>query len=656
MFFADNIVPPDPRLTVVNDDSHLAEWERLLLWCGTEGMLSYDVETDGFNYFDGDRIIGFCFGYDARDGVGPRGVYFPIRHRTTEAQLDVDKTKSMVGRIIGDPRVTAVTHNGSFDRNFTWADGIPTACQWHDTLICAALLDENQPKDLETLCVAYGVDDNAHRAKKAVHLALTRECARRGVKKKDAPGFGWLPVGLIGPYGAIDGMNTLALAYRLLPQIDRGWAGIYDTERRLQSVLQRAEYVGQPINRTYLEDLRVRKERERDALSEEINRLAGVPVDVSKDDQIRELVYGRLRQPVDYYTKGGTKDAQDADKRKPAVDAVAIRSMYHRTGGRIFSAILDWRDRDKIVTTYTSSILRRVDPDGVLHGRFDQVGARTGRLSSRDPNLQNMPSSTEAGIRKAFTIPEGCVRVYMDFSQIELRVLAWCAREPTLTDAFVNGRDVHSETSMRMFGNVDKSVRRVAKVINFGTAYGMSALGVRDNLNKSADPSKGIPVVDDNEAQAYLDQWNALFPRVEQHKRELVSQMMREGWPPRFTNPFGRTRRIFEVAASGAKGRRGERQAIASEVQGTANELMKISMVRVEEEVLQPLRAQGIRADLVGNIHDELIIDVDRDHAIQVAEQAKRRMEDFPQFAPIPIIADGEWTATTWADKEDIWK
>jgi len=317
---------------------------------------------------------------------------------------------------------------------------------------------------------------------------------------------------------------------------------------------------------------------------------------------------------------------------------------------------LEWRDADKIASTYTTSILKRVDANGVLHGRFDQVGARTGRMSSKEPNLQNIPSSAEAGIRRAFLVPEGRVRLYMDFSQVELRVLAWCAQEQTMIQTFIEGGDIHDDTSMRMFGSTDYEYRRPAKVINFGVAYGMSKYGVRDNLNKGADPNNGVPLIDERTADGYLDQWHGIFPGVQRHIHALTAQMLRYN-PPSFTNAFGRTRRIPAIAAFGPLGKRAVRQAIASEIQGTANELMKVSMVRVEEEILRPLRnIHGRGADLVGNIHDEMILDVDRDIAYEVAVKTKAIMEDFTLFAPIPIIANGEWTSTTWAAKEDIWK
>ena len=205
-----------------------------------------------------------------------------------------------------------------------------------------------------------------------------------------------------------------------------------------------------------------------------------------------------------------------------------------------------------------------------------------------------------------------------------------------------------------MFGLAVKANRRIAKVLNFGIAYGMTEMGVRDNLNKEADPALGIEIVTTEEAAAHLAKWHSLYPGVQGYIAWLVNTMCRTR-PPSFTNIFGRTRRIPWVRSHGAEGRRGARQAIASMVQGTANELMKVSMVRVDAEILAPLRASGVPAWISGNVHDEMWIDCPREYAPDVARRAKPIMEDFRQLHPIPVKANGEWTQTTWADKADIW-
>lgn len=657
MFFAETLAVPDPRCHVVRDESELAAWEQILVGCADEGMISWDTETSGHDwwgestrYRDGPaRIISHCFGFDRGNGV--EGVYLPIRHLTNDRNLDPVKVTALAQNVLGDERRTVAMQNGKYDIHQGETDGIEVRARVHDTLIGASLLDENQPKDLESLVTAYGVAPRAHEAKDVVKDVFRELCKQRRCRQKDAPGYAWIPVDVLGPYGARDAIHTLALARKIIPWVEQSWGDVYALEMRLMRILQRMERKGMPLDIPYLHELDARLRGEMEWIEKQIHTMAGRRFSIGSDERVRELLYGEMKQPVKFLTKG---KGFDDPNRKPAVDATALMDIIHRTGSPIARAILDYRERAKVVSTYTVTLANWCDSNGVLHGTFSQVGTVTGRFASKDPNLQNMPSSDAAGIRRAFLVPPGRVRIFMDFSQVELRVLAYLAREPSMISAFVNGEDIHAATSRRMFGQANKANRRIAKVINFGVAYGMSQFGVRDNLNKAADPANGVPTIDENQAEAYLDQWHGLFPRVKAHIDELVNGMVRHA-PPAFTNIFGRTRRIQSVATLGSSRRRGSRQAIASEIQGTAAELTKVSIDRAHEIIEAGRKSGRYNADLVGTIHDEVIADVDRGGAYALASDLKAAMQDFPQFAPVPIICDGEWSSTTWADKTAIW-
>lgn len=653
----------DPRVTVVTDPAALPHWHALLKRIAVESWVSWDTETSGFDYFKDARIIGHIFGFDLGDGLGPRGVYFPIRHQTFDAQLPPEWVTWMVGDILGDHRANVVTYNGKFDLHFAAVDGIVVRATLHDAMIMVALFDENRPKELESVVSDWGIDPNAYEMKDVVQKVLGEECKRRGIKKSNAPGFAWVPVEILGPYGCKDGYNTLALAQRLYPIIQRDFAALYATEMRLLRYLQRAEYIGTPIDIPYLLGVHARAEQRAADLEREIQARAGFRLKVSSDVELRGYLYGYLQFPVTHYTKNGQPKAWGATEAErngtPAVDERALKAMMraNRPGATDFlRALLAWREQDKILSTYTTPIIEKCDARGYLHTSFNQVRTNTGRLSSSQPNLQNIPTDDVFGIRRAFLVPEGYTRIYIDFSQIELRVLAHYSKDPTMVAAFVNGEDIHTRTSMELFNSKEKKWRRIAKVINFGLSYGMSAIGVMENLNATADPEKGIDYVTEEQAQSYLDRFHQRYPRVMGFCEELW-QDMRRSRIPQFRNIFGRVRRIHELASSSPRdSRRAERQAVASIIQGTAADIAKESMVRVGDR-LEEARAAG-RYDgyFVLTVHDENQMDVRTEHAEEAARELKADMEAFPQFAPIAITAEAEWSTTSWADKKPIWK
>lgn len=652
----------DPRWTVVWDAAAIPAWHELLKRLSVESMISWDTETSGFDWFKDAQIIGHVFGYDLGDGVGPRGVYFPIRHATWERQLPVDHVTWMARDILGDPRATVCGYNLKFDMHFGERDGIIVRAKIHDGTIMVALIDENRPKELEGVCHDWGIDEHAYEMKTVVQKLLGDECKRRGIKKSHAPGYLWIPPSILGPYGCKDGINTLALCTRLLPYVREQFGSLYDTEMRLLRYLQRAEHIGTPIDVPYLQGVHQRTLERAAIIEREIHWRAGFALKVSSDQELRAYLYDHLRYEPTHYTKNGRPDPYGETEKErngtPAVDERALKAMIRqgRPGAtELVRSILAWREQDKILTTYTSPIIDACDARGNLHTSLNQVRTNTGRLSSSDPNLQNIPTDDTAGIRKAFLVPEGYTRIYIDFSQVELRVLAYYSKDPTMVAAFVNGEDIHTRTSLELFNSKEKRWRRIAKVINFGLSYGMSAMGVMENLNATADPEKGIDYVTEEQAQSYLDRFHQRYPRVMGYCRELWEDMRRRR-PPAFRNVFGRVRRIPELTWSGSAGKRAERQAVASIIQGTAADIAKESMVRVGDR-LEEARAAG-RYDgyFVLTVHDENQMDVRTEHAEQAARELKADMEFFPQFKPIDIIAEAEWSTTTWADKKAIWK
>lgn len=674
MFFTETLVPKHPLLDVVQDLETFRRFAAMILDLAKRQFIAWDTETSGFDYYGtatkyrdgGARPIGHCVGYDLNDGHGPRGVYFPIRHRTVDRQLPVEAVSEFIAELLGAPEHNIVGHFVKFDLHQALADGIEARCRIHDTRTMAHLLDENRASfKLENLIAELGLDPDPHRYQRIVQKLKAEICKRHDCNVSDMPGFQWYPVPVLGPYGAWDGRCTLLLLYALWPQVAARYPALYDVEQSVLKSIQKAEFRGTPMDVPYLTATTQRLEGEAHELSVEIKKLAGYDINPGNDNDVRELLYEHMRLPVEHYTKKSRYDAYGQEIRTPAVDVVALSYIRHKISSPIVDRLLEFRTLSKLCSTYTRPLIAKCDVNGWLHGTMDPLGTYTGRFSSKEPNLQNMPGEDpkhpERSIRRAFLVPQGKVRVIMDWSQIELRVLAVEAQEPTMLRAFNSGEDLHAQTSMDMFGNVIKTNRTVAKRINFGISYGLTPLGLMNQLNKEADPDNGIPFVTIEEAEGWFEKWIAKYGRVPRYMDDLAAQALRYE-PPQYTNEFGRTRRIPMLRALGSAGRRAGRQLVASRIQGGAAELTKVSIVRVQQIIDWARDTGRWEADLALTIHDELQVDVDAHGAFEAVCLFKVAMEDFPQLsAPadgrvgVPVVADAEWTSTNWAEKVSVW-
>jgi DNA polymerase-1 len=674
LFFADTIVPHHPLVHVCQDVHELAHWERILEWAAARQIIAWDTETSGFDWW-GDsyrhregpaRIIGHCWGFDLEDGHGPRGLYMPIRHQTIDRQLPVEAVTAVAQKILGNPAHQVATHFGKFDMHMGEADGLDIRAVIHDTHILAHLIDENEPLGLEKVIARYGLDPDPERFKAVLKKMQKTVCKTHDCKLSEAPGYQWIPVPVCGPYGAWDTRLTKLAVDHLLPIVQQGWWDLYGVELGVLRTIQHAEHVGVPVDVPYLTQLGERLDEEAAVLERDVRKLTGdYAFEPGNDNQVRDFIYDQLRVPVVHTTDKVKFDAYGNEIRTPSVDIVALSYIKHHHPSPTIEKILEYRKVTKLASTYCRGIAEKVDARGRLHGRMEQMGTNTGRFASKQPNLQNMPGEDpkhpERSIRRAFTVPEGDVRIFLDWSQIELRVLAVESQEPTMLAAFQAGEDLHGRTSEEMFGNRDKQNRTVAKRINFGNAYGLTAIGLMNQLNKEADPDRGIPFVTEEQAQGWFDTWHGRFPRVKGYMEDLVKSALCKN-PPQYQNVFGRNRRIADLRALGRDGRRAARQLIASRIQGLAAELTKVSIVRAQK-ILDWGRETGrFDGTVVLTIHDEIQIDVNRDGALECATLVKAAMEDFPQIsAPgnglqgVPVVCDAEWSATTWPDKVDIW-
>ena len=355
-------------------------------------------------------------------------------------------------------------------------------------------------------------------------------------------------------------------------------------ELPLVPVLARMEHAGIGVDRAYLESMGADLRERLAKLDAQVQELAGEPFNVNSTDQLRFILFDKLGLPAIKKTSTG----------KPSTDASVLKKMEHP----LVDALLEYRELEKLRSTYVDGYLPLIDVDGRIHTRFNQMAATTGRLSSDRPNLQNIPIRSESGrtIRRAFVAGEGAMFLVADYSQIELRVLAHMSGDPFLLEAFRTGSDVHTATAGRVWGLAEADVsidqRRTAKMINFGLLYGMEAFGLADRLGISRD-----------EAKDHIDAYFSQFVKVKEYMSSMVTLARNQGYT---TTLFGRRRYLPELKSDNFRIRQmGERMALNAPVQGTSADIIKKAMIDLDAEI----RDEGMGSTLVLQIHDELILE-----------------------------------------------
>lgn len=382
---------------------------------------------------------------------------------------------------------------------------------------------------------------------------------------------------------------------------------LYDTiERPLSRVLAAMERAGIRIDPTALEEMSASFEKEIGELTGRIYSLAGTEFNLNSPKQLAEILFEKLQLPMPR-KRGKGKTASTA------ADVLEELSPRHELPGRV----LDYRELAKLKSTYIDVLPAKIHPrTGRLHTRFHQTGTATGRLSSSDPNLQNIPIRTELGnrIRAAFVAEPGWNLLAADYSQIELRVLAHMSADPVLVEAFQRGDDIHARTAQEGLGVAPllqtSEHRRVAKMINFGIIYGLTAYGLARRLR-----------IEPREAQKYIDAYFRRYAGVKKFREQLLEEVRRRGYTRTL---FGRRRPIPEIDARNSAQRNfAERTALNSPLQGTAADLIKLAMI----EIQQKLEAEKLQTRMVLQVHDELLFEVPTEELAQVQELVKATME-----------------------------
>ncbi|MBT8213159.1 MAG: DNA polymerase I [Acidimicrobiia bacterium] len=403
-----------------------------------------------------------------------------------------------------------------------------------------------------------------------------------------------------------------------------GLSLFHDIELPLVRILAHMEHTGIAVDRDYLVTFGDQLRERLAVLEKQIHEHAGGPFNVNSTLQLREILFEKLGLPI----------VKKTPKGAPSTDAAVLQKLDHP----IVTDLLSYRELEKLRSTYVDALLPLVDDDGRVRGRFNQMAAATGRLSAEQPNLQNIPIRSEEGraIRHAFVAAEGMTFVVADYSQIELRILAHLSQDSALVEAFRNGEDIHRATASRVFDvsldEVTTEQRRRAKVINFGLLYGMEAYGLAQRLEIGRD-----------EAAEHMDAYFSQFPLVQDFMRGIVDEAKQTGFT---VTLLGRRRYLPELTSSNFRDRQmGERMALNAPIQGSAADIIKKAMI----DLFDPLG--GLEAEMLVQIHDELLIETPVDRVDDVIAVTRETMEAVVELdVPLEVtVASGPSLAATKA-------
>jgi DNA polymerase-1 len=619
---------------LVSDTDTLESW---VAAAHKQGFLAVDTETSSLNAAAAE-LVGIsmalapgkaCYvplrhGGAAVTGDGQSGLDFDAAPETTSPQIPFDKAIGILKPLFEDPSVLKIGHNLKYDSHVLLR---PLNGGIHLT-----------PVD-DTMCLSYVLDGGRVGGHSMDYLA-GHWLDHQTIKYEDVCGKGakQVPFGSLTPeaaldYAAEDADITLRLWELLRPRLaTEGVASVYERlERPLIPVLAQMESAGITVDPTILARMSNDFATRMGVLQTEIHALADGEFNIASPKQLGEILFDRMG------LKGGKKSKTGAYST-----SADILEMLAAEGVDIAQKVLDWRQLAKLKSTYADALVESIHPEtGRVHTSFSMVGASTGRLSSSDPNVQNIPIRTAEGrqIRTAFVAAPGCKLISADYSQIELRLVAHVAGESSMIEAFRDGVDIHARTASEVFGipldAMDGETRRRAKAINFGIIYGISGFGLARQLG-----------IGQGEARDYIAAYFENFPGIRTYMDSIKAEARETGYVETL---FGRRIHINGIASSN-QAQRGfaERQAINAPIQGSAADIIKRAMVRLPPA----MQDAGIDARMLLQVHDELIFEIEdhlADAAVSVITGVMESAAAPVLELAVPLVADAG-IASSWAD------
>lgn len=587
---------------VILDQSRFDAWLEQLK---SAEAFAFDTETDSLDYMVA-NLVGVSFAVE--EG---KAAYVPVAHDYLDApeQLDRDWVLAQLKPLLEDPNQAKIGQNLKYDASVIARYGIEMQGIKYDTMLESYVYNSVVGRhDMDSLALRYLEHKNIS----------FEEIAGKG---KGQLTFNQIDLEQAGPYAAEDADITLRLHNALYPKVsaDEKLLHVFsDIEMPLVPVLSRMERTGVLIDSMKLSAQSQEIAQRLDELEKRAFEIADQEFNLSSPKQLQAILFEKMGLPVLKKTPSGTPSTNEEVLQELALDYPLPK------------LILEYRGLAKLKSTYTDKLPKMVNPaTGRVHTSYHQAVTATGRLSSSDPNLQNIPVRNDEGrrIRQAFIAPQGYKVLAIDYSQIELRIMAHLSGDKALLDAFCHGKDIHAATAAEILGlpleQVSSEQRRRAKAINFGLIYGMSAFG----LAKQLDMGRG-------EAQEYMNTYFERYPGVLEYMETTRTVASEQGYVETL---FGRRLYLPDIKSrNGLRRKAAERAAINAPMQGTAADIIKRAMVLVDEWIGQQ---ESGRVRLLMQVHDELVFEVQESEIESVAQEIKTLMESAAQL-DVPLIAD----------------
>ncbi|WP_321283409.1 DNA polymerase I [uncultured Vibrio sp.] len=587
--------------TILDEASFSAWLEKLK----ASELFAFDTETDSLNYMVA-NLVGLSFATD--EGIA---AYVPVAHDYLDApqQLDRDWVLEQLKPILEDESQAKVGQNLKYDASVLARYGIEMKGIKHDTMLASYVYNSVGGKhDMDSLALRF-----------LQHSCISFEqIAGKGKKQLT---FNQIELDQAAPYAAEDADVTLRLHNRLFANIEQDdkLKSVYEEiEMPLVPVISRIERTGVLIDDMKLGAQSVEIAARLEELEQKAYEIAEQEFNMNSPKQLQAILFEKMGLPVVKKTPSGTPSTNEEVLQELALDYPLPK------------LILEYRGLAKLKSTYTDKLPKMINPTtGRVHTSYHQAVTATGRLSSTDPNLQNIPIRNEEGrrIRQAFVAPTGYKILAVDYSQIELRIMAHLSGDQALLDAFREGKDIHAATAAEIMGvgidQVSSEQRRRAKAVNFGLIYGMSAFGLAKQL--------GIPR---GEAQTYMDKYFERYPGVMQYMEDTRSAAADQGYVETI---FGRRLHLPEIKSrNGMRRKAAERAAINAPMQGTAADIIKKAMLLVD----QWIQAEGNgRVKLLMQVHDELVFEVEESSLSEIESKVQKLME-FAAELKVPLVAE----------------
>jgi DNA polymerase-1 len=589
----------EKHYVTVLDESQL---QNLVDALSTAGEFCFDTETTSLDAMQAD-LVGISFSVKPHEAF-----YLPLGHAYPEApkQISLEHVLTALKPVFKDPAIRKVGQNMKYDLIVLGHYGMEVKGVYFDTMIASYLLNPGRPsQSLDALALEF------------LNYKTTTYADVTGSGKKQID-FHEVDIKTAADYSGEDADVALRLKQLLAPKLkEQNLEKLFhDMEMPLMEVLVDMERTGVKLNAGFLAVLSKRLEKETAKIIETIYELAGTEFNINSTKQLADILFGKLQLTPTKRTKTGFSTN---------VDVLEELAHLHP----LPAEILKYRTLSKLKSTYIDALPAMINPKtGRLHTSFNQAVTATGRLSSSDPNLQNIPIRTEVGreIRQAFIAESGASLLSADYSQIELRVLAHMSADPGLIQTFIEDQDVHTRTASEIFGlspdEITPEMRRKAKAVNFGIIYGISAFGLAQDIG-----------VSNSEAKRYIESYFARYPKVREFLDMTIQDAKMNGY---VMTLFGRRRFIPELSSSSVAVRNfGERTAVNTPIQGTAADLIKLAMIHIQQRLFR----EKLRSKMILQVHDELVFEVRDDEIELMKKLVKEEMEGVIELA-VPVRVD----------------